>query len=295
MEIKFNYPYISFTTYYLKMSNNERKLSPRREKIFEIIFGAETPSGKWFDIILLVAIVASVVTVMLESIDDLNERFATTFLYLEWIFTILFTIEYGLRLYVVRSPLKYATSFYGIIDLLSILPTYLSFFVVGSQYLLVIRALRLLRIFRIFKLGHYMGESRMIIEAMKASRTKIFVFLYFIVIVVIIVGSMMYFIEGGTNSKFTSIPRSIYWAIVTLTTVGYGDISPTTNIGQFLSAIVMILGYAVIAVPTGIVSAEFASQDNHKKNIHHACINCSKEGHDDDAKFCKFCGEKLTI
>ena len=273
------------------MPKKERKNNSFKERVHEIIFEADTPMGKLFDVVLLVAIVASVITVMLESIDHLNRDYATLFLYLEWFFTIIFTIEYVLRLYIVHTKLKYATSFYGVIDLLSILPAYLSLFFTGTQYLLVIRAMRLLRIFRIFKLGQFMKEADVIARSLKASKLKILVFLLFILIIVTIVGAMMYLIEGETNPSFTSIPRSVYWAIVTLTTVGYGDIAPTTTLGQFLSSIVMILGYAVIAVPTGIVSAEFAK--DYKKINTTSCQNCASEGHDEDAVYCKYCGEHL--
>ncbi|MEL6923010.1 MAG: ion transporter [Bacteroidota bacterium] len=274
------------------MPKEKPLLSPRREKIHEVIFEADTPVGKWFDIVLMILIVGSVLTVMLESVDQLNVKYASLFLYLEWIFTILFSIEYALRLYAVRSPIKYATSFFGVIDLLSIIPTYLSLLVSGTQYLLVIRALRLLRVFRVFKLGHFLKESQIIMDSMKASRSKIFVFLFFVLIMVTIIGSVMYLVEGNSNSGFTSIPRSVYWAIVTLTTVGFGDITPQTDLGQFLSAIVMILGYAVIAVPTGIVSAELVNQ-SYSTNTQ-ACRNCGEDGHDDDADFCKYCGSDLN-
>lgn len=268
-------------------------MSDLREKLHEIIFEADTPKGKSFDIILLIFILASVLCVMIESVDSINEKYGNALLILEWVFTVLFSIEYLLRLYSVRRPWKYAISFYGVIDLLSIIPTYLSIFFVGTQSLLVIRGLRLLRVFRIFKLGHFMNESSLIMRAMRASQTKISIFLFFVVIVVTIIGSVMYLIEGNyENTGFTSIPKGIYWAIVTLTTVGFGDITPQTDIGQFLSAIVMILGYAVLAVPTGIVSAEMVEQSKTQTNTK-ACHYCSSEGHADDAKYCKYCGEHL--
>ncbi len=246
--------------------------------------------GKLFDIILLIVILVSVITVILESSPALGQTYKKIFLALEWSFTIIFTIEYFLRLYSVYRPWKYATSFFGVVDLLAILPTYLSFFIVGSQSLVVIRALRLLRVFRIFKLGTYLSQGSIILKALQESRSKIFVFLYFILLMVVIIGSVMYFLEGPVNEGFDSIPRCIYWAIVTLTTVGYGDITPTTNIGQFISALVMILGYAVIAVPTGIVTKEIIASENID---HRVCHHCSKEGHDINASYCKFCGEEL--
>lgn len=279
-----------------RRSRHEPHFKPFREKIHEIIFEADTPWGKVFDIILLILISLSVIVVMLESVAPFQAQHQAFFITLEWIFTVIFTIEYLLRLYSVYRPWKYATSFFGIIDLLAILPTYLSFFVVGSQAFLVIRALRLMRIFRILKLGHFLNEGRVIVAAMRASLTKITVFLFFIVILVTILGSIMYFIEGGSNEGFNSIPRAIYWAIVTLTTVGYGDITPATAVGQFLSAIVMILGYAIIAVPTGIVTGEIIQTVRNRKALNtQVCRFCAREGHEDDAVFCKYCGNKLNI
>lgn len=270
-----------------------RGISPQREKIHEIIFEADTPSGKAFDVILLIVILLSLIVVMLESVDSISSAYQDWFFWAEWIFTILFSIEYLLRIYCVYRPWKYIFSFYGIIDLLAILPTYLSLLISGSQYLIVIRGLRLIRVFRIFKLGHFLNEGDTIIRALRASRAKITVFLTFISLVIVIIGAVMYLIEGGSNPNFSSIPRGIYWSIVTLTTVGYGDITPITPIGQFLSALVMILGYSVLAVPTGIVSAEMVSESRRKVNTQ-ACRSCGGEGHDDDARHCKYCGEKLN-
>lgn len=291
------------------MSNDTKKkeYNPTREKIFEIIFEADTPLGKRFDILLIIAIIASVIIVMLESVNTINDRFGQLFRILEWIFTAFFTIEYFMRLYVVHRPLKYALSFFGIVDLLSILPSYLSFFFAGTQSLMVIRAIRLLRVFRIFKLANYSNDGKHILSALNASKRKIFVFLMFVLLLVIIFGSVMYLIEGSQpNSPFDSIPRSIYWAIVTLTTVGYGDISPTTSFGQFLAAIVMLLGYAVIAVPTGIVSSEMTKgrkkkgkkkKSKQREHIHQyntqVCSECLFDDHEDDAYFCKKCGTEL--
>lgn len=286
----------------------ERKIpgfDPRKERIHEIIFEADTPLGKAFDIILMVLIVGSVIAVMLESVASINAKYGQLFFVLEWIFTIFFAIEYSLRIYCVYRPWKYIFSFYGIIDFLSIIPSILSIFIPGTQYLLTIRALRLLRIFRIFKLVKFLREGNVIVTALMASRAKITVFIVFVLLMVIIIGSVMYLIEGvvpGTN--FTSIPRSIYWAIVTLTTVGYGDIAPQTELGQFLAAMVMIMGYAVIAVPTGIVSSEMASASGKKSRKNkkasegeistQACRFCAKDGHDVDAICCKYCGERLN-
>ncbi|MEN0002946.1 MAG: ion transporter [Bacteroidota bacterium] len=272
-----------------------KRLNPIKERLHEIIFEADTPTGKTFDIVLLVFISASVLTVMLETVPSLDAKFHQVFLALEWFFTIIFTIEYALRIYSVYKPWKYMTSFYGIIDLLSILPTYLSLLISGTHYLVVIRGLRLMRVFRILKLGHLIKEGQVIRRALEASRAKITVFLTFVCIIVIIIGALMYLVEGGTNSDFSSIPRSIYWAIVTLTTVGYGDITPVTAVGQMLSAVVMVLGYAILAVPTGIVSAEFISQEKAAKMGNtQACRYCGQEGHDNDARYCKYCGEILN-
>ena len=232
---------------------------------------------------------------MLESVEPLQREYATLFTVVEWVFTIFFTIEYLLRLYCVFRPYKYATSFFGIIDLLAILPSYLALFLPTAQYFLIIRAFRLIRIFRIFKMAHFINEGNIIIQALKASRAKITVFLTFVSLLVIIIGALMYLVEGGSNDGFSSIPRGVYWSIVTLTTVGYGDITPTTDLGQFISGIVMILGYAIIAVPTGIVSAEFVREYKNEKANTQACRYCGQEGHDDDAKYCKYCGEVLNI
>ena len=271
------------------------KRNRTKEKIHEIIFEADTPTGKWFDIILMFIIVASVLVVMLESVDSIYSAHKSTFILLEWFFTIFFTIEYILRLYCVYKPLKYATSYFGVIDVLAIAPTYLALLVPNTHYLIVIRALRLLRIFRIFKLANYLKESEFILKSLKASMSKITVFLTFILLITIIIGSIMYLIEGGTNESFSSIPRSIYWSIVTLTTVGYGDITPKTPIGQFVAAFVMIMGYAVIAVPTGIVSAEMvkeSSNDEVQLNTQ-SCSLCGLDDHKDQAKFCRDCGHEL--
>jgi len=281
------------------MSSDIKRFSPGREKLHEIIFEADTKAGRNFDIILMIAILASVVVVMLESVPSYAENYGGIFIFLEWIFTIFFTIEYILRLYCVYKPIKYAKSFFGIIDLISILPSFLSLIVPGTQSLMIIRGLRLLRVFRIFKLANFLSQGQVIITALKASRPKIAVFILFILLMVSIFGSLMYLIEGHVNENFDSIPRSVYWAIVTLTTVGYGDIYPVTAFGQFISAIIMIAGYAVIAVPTGIVTSEVINaHDLNEEDIElstQSCRFCSKEGHDVDAEYCKYCGEQLNI
>lgn len=265
-----------------------------RDRIHEIIFEADTPGGKTFDITLLALICFSIVVVMLESSEDWNTKYRAAFYYIEWILTIIFTIEYVLRLWVTLRPLKYALSFYGIVDILAILPSYLTLLLPNSQYFLMIRILRLMRIFRVFKLGQYLNESEQLTRSLMASRNKIAIFLFAVTILVVIIGSIMYLIEGGTNDGFSSIPRAVYWAIVTITTVGYGDITPITKFGQFLSAIVMIIGYAIIAVPTGIVTNEMFNNSNRNKITNtQACRYCSREGHANDAVYCKFCGGRL--
>ena len=272
------------------MNETHNKRAPWRDTLHEIIFGAETPAGKWFDILLIVCILASVLAVMLDSVAEVNNQYGSLLYSIEWFFTIIFTIEYILRLACVDRPQLYATSFFGIVDLLAIVPTYISLFIPGSEYFLVIRILRILRIFRVLKLVQYMSEALLLMRALRASGRKIIVFLFTVITLVIIFGSMMYLIEGAENG-FTSIPRSIYCAIVTLTTVGYGDISPQTNIGQMLAACIMILGYSIIAVPTGIVTVELSHLSSKKATK--SCTDCSAEGHDNDADFCKYCGAKL--
>ena len=285
---------MKMTHYAHRTSKEEKPLSPIRARLHEIIFEADTPAGKLFDVILLITILLSVLAAMLESVGEIQSRYGKVLYELEWFFTILFTIEYLFRLGCVLRPLKYATSFFGIVDLLAIVPTYLSLFIVGAQSLLVIRVLRLLRIFRVFKLARYLTESRILFESLKASRHKITVFLLAVLSVVIITGALMYLIEGPANG-FTSIPRRVYWAIVTMTTVGYGDIAPQTFFGQALAAFVMILGYGIIAVPTGIFSAQLIKHymDKEKEVSTQACQACSAEGHEVDAAYCKCCGSKL--
>jgi voltage-gated potassium channel len=275
----------------MKNSGKQSSNPDWRFRIHEIIFEADTRAGRLFDIILILTILLSVIVVMLDSITVFNEQYGNFFYILEWIFTLLFTLEYILRLICVGKPIKYATSFFGIVDLLAILPTYFSLLFPGSQYLLVIRVLRLLRTFRVLKLVQYVGEAHQLRQALKESRRKIIVFLFTVLVIVIIFGSFMYVIESA-ETGFTSIPRSVYWAIVTLTTVGYGDISPVTPLGQTLAAIIMILGYGIIAVPTGIVTAEMTMAGG-KTISTQACLECSAEGHDNDASHCKYCGTKL--
>ncbi len=263
-----------------------------KQQLYELIFEADTPSGKIFDIALLFTILLSVALVMLESVPAIREGHQAFLKTSEWIITAIFTVEYVLRILIIKKPFRYIFSFYGIIDFLSVIPTYLSLFILGSQSLVVIRVLRLLRVFRILKLTRYTQAGKSLVRAMWSSRAKISVFIFFVTLIVVIVGTIMYLIEGEEHG-FTSIPRSIYWAIVTLTTVGYGDISPVTPLGQFLASIVMIMGYAIIAVPTGIVTAEIIKPSIRKNT--QVCPECLHDSHEDDAIFCKKCGSKINI
>ena len=265
--------------------------SQLKEKIYKIIFEADTKPGKTFDVFILFLIVFSIAAVILDSIPAVHVKYGTLLYIIEWVITFFFTVEYVLRIWVVQHPSKYIFSFYGIIDLLAILPSFLGIFLSGAHGLIIIRAIRLLRVFRLFKLTRYTREANSLILALKASRTKISVFLFTVMTITIVIGTMMYLVEGEEHG-FTSIPKGIYWAIVTLTTVGYGDIAPETNLGQFLASFVMIIGYGIIAVPTGIVTAEIALAK--KRPVSHiSCKNCLKEEHDSDAEYCKHCGESL--
>lgn len=261
-----------------------------KQRLYEIIFEADTREGKAFDVTLLLVILASVIIVLLESVPSYRQKYADILKISEWSITAIFTIEYILRVLIVRKPIRYIFSFYGIIDLLSVIPTYISLIITGSQSLVVIRILRLLRVFRILKLTRYSHAGRYILFAIWDSRAKISVFVVFVLIIVIIMGTIIYLIEGEANG-FTSIPVSIYWAIVTLTTVGYGDISPQTPTGQFLASLLMIMGYAIIAVPTGIITARIIHPTMSKNT--QVCPNCLHDKHDDDAVFCKKCGSRL--
>jgi voltage-gated potassium channel len=260
-----------------------------RDRLYVVIFKSDTRPGKLFDVVLIGAILASVVAVMLETMPAVRVDYAGELYALEWVFTVLFSIEYAVRLYCARDARRYATSFYGIVDLLAILPTYVSLLFPGAQYFLVVRLLRTLRVFRVLKLAEYLEEADTLAAALRASRRKISVFLLAVVTLIVILGSLMYLVEGPKNG-FTSIPTSMYWAVVTLTTVGYGDISPQTTFGRFLSAMVMIIGYAIIAVPTGIVTAELTRRRDQRPL---RCPDCHALGHDADADFCKFCGANL--
>ena len=264
-----------------------------RARLHKIIYEADSREGKVFDLIIIVAILFSILLVMLESVKELDARYHSFFNISEWVITILFTFEYILRIVSVKKPKAYIFSFYGIIDFLSTIPKYLSLFIGGAHALVALRALRLLRIFRILKLVRFVGATNNLSKALKASRYKIFVFISAVLIICVIIGTIMYLIEGDP-SGFTSIPRSIYWSIVTLTTVGYGDIAPQTALGQLLASMVMILGYGIIAIPTGIVGAEMAKEIGQNIDLNtNACKNCSEGSHKDRAKYCHKCGELL--
>jgi len=263
-----------------------------RRRLYVIIFEADTRAGRLFDVLLIVAILASVLVVMIDSVESVRARHGLLLGFLEWTFTLLFTAEYLTRLLVVKKPLRYATSFFGIIDLLAILPSYLSLFLAGTHYLVDVRALRLLRIFRVLKLSPYINEANIIVQALVASRRKIAVFLTTVMIAVVILATLMYLVEGPANG-YTSIPISVYWAIVTLTTVGYGDISPHTPFGQVIASVVMILGYGILAVPTGIVTAELTTRAMQRPTTR-TCQNCLTEGLDADSVYCKHCGHELA-
>ena len=276
-----------------KLKNNN---SNWRNKLHETLYEADTPSGKIFNIALFIVIIASIIFVMLESIEEIDVKYHTFLNTAEWVITILFTLEYITRIITVKKPAKYIFSFFGIIDLLSTIPKYLTFFIAGGAHSLVaLRALRLLRVFRILKLARYIGESTNLTRAFILSRAKISVFILFVFILCIILGTIMYLVESDQDSGFTSIPRSVYWAIVTLTTVGYGDIAPITALGQLISSFIMLMGYAIIAVPTGIVSSELVNMN--KQNVQtntQACPFCMANSHKDDAEFCYGCGNQLN-
>lgn len=275
----------------LKFREIDFRLRPWQHKVQEVIYGTETSKGKAFDIILLFVILISIVVVMLESVPELNQHYYTTFYSIEWVVTALFTIEYILRIVSLQKPLSYVFSFMGIVDLLSLLPTYVGLMVDGTESLMVIRSVRFLRIFRVLKLSRFMLGADILGKALYQSRHKIIVFLITILTIVIIMGGLMFVIEPR-EAGFTSIPRSVYWAIITITTVGYGDIAPITPVGQAIASLIMLFGYAIIAVPTGIVSAELTSIKKDYVKLH-ACPNCGMTGHEKEAKFCSSCGTEL--
>jgi voltage-gated potassium channel len=275
-----------------EMETTPSTRSPRRDRLYEIIFEADTHAGKLFDVVLLLAIMMSVMATILNSVGSIEKAYGPWLSGCNWVFTLLFTIEYGFRLYCAKRPARYARSFFGVVDLLAILPSYLSLLFLGARVLDVIRILRLLRIFRVMKMVQYVDDGDLLMNALIASRRKIGIFLFAVVTLVVILGSLMYVIEGADNG-FTSIPAGIYWAIVTLTTVGYGDISPQTGLGQTLASCIMIIGYSIIAVPTGIISAEVGRSSVWAKIPLH-CDACDADDHESDATHCKHCGSPLS-
>ena len=283
---------ITMDIHNVRAQDKNRLRAPWRKELNEIIFFADTPAGKAFDVVLLWLILISVAAVMLESVQSIQKSYGSLLRGIEWFFTIVFSVEYLFRIISVGRPVKYIFSFMGIVDLIAVIPTYLSIFVTGTQYFLVIRTIRLLRVFRILKLYRFLGDSQYLAASLKASRHKIAVFLSFVLAIVVIMGAAMYLIEGPEHG-FRSIPESIYWAIITLTTVGYGDITPVTPLGKTLAALVMLLGYSIIAVPTGIITAELTRKKDGKDGHEKKCVKCGHDDHDGDAQYCKVCGEPL--
>ena len=263
-----------------------------KEKIRSIIFEASTPAGRAFDVFLIIVILLSVLVVLLDSVTSIHSEYGQVLLVIEWSFTLLFTVEYLLRLWTIQNTWLYARSFYGVVDLLGSLPTYLSIWFADAHYFLVVRVLRVLRIFRVFRMVRYVGEAELIAQALTASRRKITVFVCSVLALVVVFGSLMYLVEGGTNTEFSSIPQSIYWAVTTMTTVGYGDVAPDTSLGRGLAAVIMIMGYGIIAVPTGIVTLELNEAHRKRANTR-TCPECSAEGHSYEASFCWRCGSAL--
>ncbi len=279
---------MAFFIYFVAMAEEFKRFNRIRSRLFVIVFGTDTPAGKLFDVVLLIAILLSIVVVMLESIGALRDNYLDVFLVLEWSFTALFSVEYLLRLFITRKPKTYVFSFLGLIDLIALLPTYISIFVTGGSYLVVIRAIRLLRVFRILKLTRYLEEARVLAKALQGAQRKILIFMGAVSTLVVITGTLMYLIEGGENG-FTSIPQSIYWAVVTVTTVGYGDIAPQTVLGQSFATVLMLMGYAIIAVPTGIMTTEMNRLDKVEDK---KCPRCD-EGNRRNANYCFKCGQKM--
>jgi voltage-gated potassium channel len=264
-----------------------------RERLWHVVFLSDTPAGKAFDVVLLWLIALSVLVVMLESIDTLRARYLFWFRALEWTFTVIFSIEYVVRLSIVRNRRKYALSFYGLVDLVAILPTYLEVLLTGPHYLMTVRVLRLLRMFRVLKMAEYVGEASALLAALSASRRKINLFLFAVLTLVAVEGTIIYMLEQAVNPGFANIPQSIYWAIVTITTVGYGDVAPVTVLGKVMASIIMLTGFAIIAVPTGIVTAEMNAQRRVASLDDRRCHACGRAGHEPDARFCAVCGKRL--
>lgn len=275
------------------MINNAPQPSRRREKLWRVIFLSDTRAGQIFDVILLWVIALSVIVLVLESVDSIREKHGTLFLTLEWIITGIFTLEYAARLWVVRRPLAYARSFYGVVDLLAILPAFIELLIPGSHYLMALRTLRLMRIFRILKMAEHLGEANILLNALSASRRKIMIFFMSILTLVLVEGTIMYVIERDANPQFANIPQAIYWAIVTITTVGYGDVAPVTLLGKMMASVIMLTGFAIIAVPTGIVTSEIGREMRGKVDRSRRCKECGWADHDPRARFCHQCGSDL--
>ncbi|HAY92748.1 ion transporter [Shewanella sp.] len=273
------------------MSENIESESPLKRQLRTIIFGTDTPAGRYFDIALMVCIVLSVGLVFLDTVEIFHREYGQLISVLEWVFTIIFTIEYGLRLYCATHPVLYARSFYGLVDLLSVLPSYLALLIPGANFTLVIRILRLFRIFRVLKLLRYLSEGNVLLRAMMQSSRKVFLFFFSVSLIVMVLSSVMYVVEGPDNG-FSSIPKSVYWTIVTITTVGYGDITPKTGLGQAIAAFTMLIGYSIIAIPTGILTAEISQEVGRHRDLR-SCNQCYKTGHDIDAMYCSRCGCEL--
>jgi len=271
--------------------SNHKTHSQLQQTLFKVIFGTDTPAGRTFDILLIIVILSSILAIVLDSLSAVSSRYNDLLGNIEWFFTILFSIEYLTRLYCSPKPWHYARSFYGIVDLLAFLPTYIAVFVPGASYLLIVRALRILRIFRVLKLFRYISEANILMRSLINARRKIFIFLFSVLILTTIFGSLMYLVEGEQHG-FTSIPKGIYWAIITITTVGYGDITPHTPLGQAIAALITITGYSIIAIPTGIITAELSQEIKRDRSILR-CDNCQMAGHENDARYCKYCGSKL--
>ena len=270
-----------------------RTVGPFREKLWRIIFRSDTPGGRRFDLALLWVIAGSVLVVMLESVESIRQEHGPLLRGIEWAFTIIFSLEYILRVWVVREPARYARSFFGMVDLLAVLPSYLELVFTGSHYLLVLRVLRLLRMFRVLKMAEHIGEAGTLLNALRASRRKIFVFLFGVMALVCVEGTVMYLLEGRVNEGFSSIPQSLYWAVVTLTTVGYGDVSPITVLGKVMASVIMLTGFAIIAVPTGVVTVELGREINRARRDKRKCAECGWADHDARANYCQQCGESL--
>lgn len=274
--------------------DNDSAIGPFRSRLWRVIFLSDTPAGRTFDVCLLWVIAFSVLVVILESVESLRKIHGPVFLAVEWAFTIIFTVEYLLRLWVVRRPWRYARSFFGIVDLLAFLPSYLELMLTGSHYLMILRVLRMLRMFRILKMANHIGEAGVLLNALRASRAKISVFLFTVMTLVCIEGTVMYLLENDANPDFQNIPQSIYWAIVTITTVGYGDISPVTVLGKMMASIIMLTGFAILAVPTGVVTAELGREMARSRHGNRRCRECGWNEHDQRARFCQQCGTELA-